>query len=105
MIAMKWRGGMLGRRARRRRDRWVAIALWCSVVVGVHGCDAKKNALVMFEVQTAAEVPAFTQFQFSAPADMNIAARHVDAAGNRPRFTFGYYMPVGGTVTIIGQAI
>jgi hypothetical protein len=86
------------------RPGFATITLW-AVLVSITACSARKEALLILDVHTDADVPPFDQFRFSTPDLPNVLPRHASAEGRRPTFPFGYYLSAGGAVTILGEAV
>jgi hypothetical protein len=84
-----------------------------SMFVGVLGASliagCKKpieEALVLFQVEVDAQVPAFEKLVFSVSSPSGIPNRSVVGEAGHRSFRFGYYMPeISGTVSIHGSAL
>jgi hypothetical protein len=76
----------------------------CSLLLAA--CSGKKDALVIFDVQTAADVPAFTQYRFSLVGNAAPSIEYAaETAANRLDFKVGYYLAVSGDVTVLAEAL
>lgn len=96
---------MFKTRALGRRDvAGLIFVLACGLQLAA--CSTKKDALVIFDVKTAADVPAFTQLRFSVPGNASVPAESTaETSANRSEFTVGYYVPVGGSLIVLGEAL
>src|SRR6185295_16307461 len=83
---------------------WVGVLGACALA-GAIGCSSATRALIVFDVAIDGDVPDIDQLRFSAPKDARVPTIHQDATSARPGFRLGYYMPVSGTVEVLGEAL
>jgi streptogramin lyase len=92
-------------RAARLHSPRLTLACLCTLAAAAAACG-KKEALITFEVQTAADVPTFDQYRFSTPDVPGAAQRHVAVTpDNRQGFQVGLYVSTSGTVPVLAEAV